>query len=636
MNYLAAEGLSKSFDTRILFKDISFHVDQGQKIALVGANGSGKTTLLRILAGSESPDSGKVSFGKDIKVGFLPQQPVFDQPGDVLQWVLSAPEEPFPTLRAYEEALWKSQQGDEKATETLGELMERMDALQAWDIDSQIRQILGKLDIHDLHQDIHSLSGGQRKRVALAKTLIQKPDLLILDEPTNHLDIQSIEWLESYLDFQNITLLLVTHDRYFLQKVCNDIIELDGGKLYRYKGTYGQYLEKKAAREELEVKEVEKARNLMRKELEWVRRQPKARGTKAKYRLDAFEDLKEKAGKKLGKAEVEIQLSTQRQGGKILEVTHLCKRFGEKNIIDDFSYTFRKREKIGLVGANGAGKSTLINMLTGHLAADSGSISPGITTVFGYYTQEDFPFKEDMRVIDAIQEVAEVIPLKDGSVITASQLLQRFLFSPEQQYSIIAKLSGGEKRRLQLLRVLMLNPNFLILDEPTNDLDIPTLNVLEDYLEQFEGSLLVVSHDRYFMDRLVEHLFVLEGEGKWSDFPGNYTEYRLTKDEEEKTQAQKEKEKAKNITANHQPIEEKKPEQASAKRKASYKEQKEYEQLEKEIEKLENQKSQLVEQLNTGTDYEQLSLISKELETIEEALEAKSMRWLELSELIEG
>lgn len=636
MNYLAAEGLSKSFDTRILFNDISFHVDQGQKIALVGANGSGKTTLLRILAGSESPDSGKVSFGKDIKVGFLPQQPVFDQPGDVLQWVLSAPEEPFPTLRAYEEALWKSQQGDEKATETLGELMERMDALQAWDIDSQIRQILGKLDIHDLHQDIHSLSGGQRKRVALAKTLIQKPDLLILDEPTNHLDIQSIEWLESYLDFQNITLLLVTHDRYFLQKVCNDIIELDGGKLYRYKGTYGQYLEKKAAREELEVKEVEKARNLMRKELEWVRRQPKARGTKAKYRLDAFEDLKEKAGKKLGKAEVEIQLSTQRQGGKILEVTHLCKRFGEKNIIDDFSYTFRKREKIGLVGANGAGKSTLINMLTGHLAADSGSISPGITTVFGYYTQEDFPFKEDMRVIDAIQEVAEVIPLKDGSVITASQLLQRFLFSPEQQYSIIAKLSGGEKRRLQLLRVLMLNPNFLILDEPTNDLDIPTLNVLEDYLEQFEGSLLVVSHDRYFMDRLVEHLFVLEGEGKWSDFPGNYTEYRLTKDEEEKTQAQKEKEKAKNITANHQPIEEKKPEQASAKRKASYKEQKEYEQLEKEIEKLENQKSQLVEQLNTGTDYEQLSLISKELETIEEALEAKSMRWLELSELIEG
>lgn len=636
MNYLSAEGLSKSFDTRILFKDISFHVDQGQKIALVGANGSGKTTLLRILAGSESPDSGKVSFGKDIKVGFLPQQPVFDQPGDVLQWVLSAPEEPFPTLRAYEEALWKSQQGDEKATETLGELMERMDVLQAWDIDSQIRQILGKLDIHDLHQDIRSLSGGQRKRVALAKTLIQKPDLLILDEPTNHLDIQSIEWLESYLDFQNITLLLVTHDRYFLQKVCNDIIELDGGNLYRYKGTYGQYLEKKAAREELEVKEVEKARNLMRKELEWVRRQPKARGTKAKYRLDAFEDLKEKAGKKLGKAEVEIQLSTQRQGGKILEVTHLCKRFGEKNIINDFSYTFRKREKIGLVGANGAGKSTLINMLTGHLAADSGSISPGITTVFGYYTQEDFPFKEDMRVIDAIQEVAEVIPLKDGSEITASQLLQRFLFSPEQQYSIIAKLSGGEKRRLQLLRVLMLNPNFLILDEPTNDLDIPTLNVLEDYLEQFEGSLLVVSHDRYFMDRLVEHLFVLEGEGKWSDFPGNYTEYRLTKDEEEKTQAQKEKEKAKNIMANHQPIEEKKPEQASAKRKASYKEQKEYEQLEKEIEKLENQKSQLVEQLNTGTDYEQLSLISKELEIIEEALEAKSMRWLELSELIEG
>jgi ATP-binding cassette subfamily F protein uup len=532
MNFLSAENISKSFGERWLFKNLNFGLSQGQRVALVGVNGSGKTTLLNVLASKLPPDEGSVSVRKEVTIGFLGQNPEFDEELTVQQTIFSGQGEVLDVIREYEVAISHPDTSSEK----MQHVMERMDELQAWDYEVKVKQILSKLGIQNLDQQIKHLSGGQRKRVAMARVLIEEPSMLILDEPTNHLDLDTIEWLEGLLSTQNTTLLMVTHDRYFLDKVANEIAELDDGQLYTYKGNYSYFVEKKASREEMAVAETEKARNLMRKELDWIRRQPKARGTKAKYRVDAFEELKEKAAKKRAAPQMELSVKTTRQGGKIIEVEKISKSFGDKKVVDSFSYVFKKKDRIGVVGPNGAGKSTFLNMLTGKLQPDSGTIDAGQTTVFGYYTQDELTFKDDQRVIDIVKEIAEVVEMANGEVITASQFLQHFQFPPAQQYTFVSKLSGGEKRRLQLLRVLIKNPNFLILDEPTNDLDIITLNILEDFLLNFGGCMLMVSHDRYFMDRLVDHLFVFEGEGKIRNFPGNYTDYREWLKEQEKVE----------------------------------------------------------------------------------------------------
>ncbi|MBD1398747.1 ABC-F family ATP-binding cassette domain-containing protein [Pontibacter sp. JH31] len=623
MNYLSAENISKSFGERWLFKNLNFGISQGQRVALVGVNGSGKTTLLNVLAGKLPPDEGSVSVRKEVSIGFLGQNPEFDEELTVQQTIFSGQGEVLDTIREYEVAI----SHPETSAEKMQHLMERMDELQAWDFEIKVKQILSKLGIHNLEQQIKHLSGGQRKRVAMARVLIEEPTMLILDEPTNHLDLDTIEWLEGLLSTQNTTILMVTHDRYFLDKVATEIAELDNGELYTYKGNYSYFVEKKASREEMAAAETEKARNLMRKELDWIRRQPKARGTKAKYRVDAFEELKEKAAKKTAAPQLELSVKTTRQGGKIIEVDHISKSFGNKKIVDDFSYVFKKKDRIGIVGPNGAGKSTFLNMLTGKLQPDSGTIDAGQTTVFGYYTQDELTFKDDQRVIDIVKEIAEVVEMANGEVITASQFLQHFQFAPAQQYTFVSKLSGGEKRRLQLLRVLIKNPNFLILDEPTNDLDIITLNILEDFLLNFGGCMLMVSHDRYFMDRLVDHLFVFEGEGKIRNFPGNYTDYREWLKAEEKTEQE---------TKQAAPVMEKKQEKPVSKRKPSYQEKKEFEELEQQMAQLETRKINLIETMNAGTtsDHEQLTAWATELKQINEQLEEKEMRWLELSEIM--
>ncbi|WP_276497531.1 ABC-F family ATP-binding cassette domain-containing protein [Pontibacter litorisediminis] len=629
MNYLSAENISKSFGDRWLFKNLNFGISQGQRVVLVGVNGSGKTTLLNVLAGKLPPDEGSVSVRKEVSIGYLGQNPEFDEELTVQQTIFAMQNETLELIKEYEAAISNPNTGAEK----MQQLMVRMDELQAWDFEVKVKQILSKLGIQNLDVQIKSLSGGQRKRVAMARVLIEEPDLLILDEPTNHLDLDTIEWLEGMLSTQNTTLLMVTHDRYFLDKVANEIAELDNGEIYTYKGNYSYFLEKKAEREMSAAAETEKARNLMRKELDWIRRQPKARGTKAKYRVDAFEELKEKAAKKTAAPQLELSVKTTRQGGKIIEVDHISKSFGEKRIVDDFSYIFKKKDRIGIVGPNGAGKSTFLNMLTGKLQPDAGTIEAGQTTVFGYYTQDELVYKEDQRVIDIVKEIAEVVEMANGEVITASQFLQHFQFAPPQQYTFVSKLSGGEKRRLQLLRVLIKNPNFLILDEPTNDLDIITLNILEDFLLNFGGCLLIVSHDRYFMDRLVEHLFVFEGEGKIRNFPGNYTDYREWQKEQEK-QDKLLQDEAK--AAAPAPVVEKKQEQPNGKRKATYNEKKEYERLEQEIEQLESRKAEIIETMNSGsvTGHEALHALASELESINEQLEEKEFRWLELAEIM--
>jgi len=627
MNYLSAENIAKSFGDRWLFRHLNFGISQGQRVALVGVNGSGKTTLLNVLAGTLPPDEGSVSTRKEIRIGYLGQNPAFEEEQTVQQNIFAMQNRTLELIRQYEAAV--ADPGTSAAA--MQQLMERMDERQAWDFEVKVKQILSRLGIHNLNDKVKQLSGGQRKRVALARVLIEEPDMLIFDEPTNHLDLDTIEWLENLLSTQNTTLLMVTHDSYFLDKVANEIAELDNGQLYSYKGNYSYFLEKKAEREEAALAETEKARNLMRKELDWIRRQPKARGTKAKYRVDAFEELKEKAAKKTAAPQLELSVKTTRQGGKIIEVEHISKSFGQKKIVDDFSYVFKKKDRIGIVGPNGAGKSTFLNMLTGKLAPDAGVIDAGQTTVFGYYTQDELTFKEDQRVIDIVKEIAEVVEMANGEVITASQFLQHFQFAPPQQYTFVSKLSGGEKRRLQLLRVLIKNPNFLILDEPTNDLDIITLNILEDFLLNFGGCLLIVSHDRYFMDRLVEHLFVFEGDGQIRNFPGNYTDYREWLKEQEKREQQ-----TKQVTATPTPAPVQKQEQAPAKRKATYNEKKEYERLEQEIARLEARKSELIDTMNSGstTDHEQLLALATELEKLSADLEEKEFRWLELAELM--
>ncbi|UFH56048.1 ABC-F family ATP-binding cassette domain-containing protein [Spirosoma sp. KNUC1025] len=628
MNYLSAENLTKSYGDRTLFQNLTFGLNRGDKVAIVGANGSGKTTLLSILAGAMPPDSGIVSQRKDITVGYLDQQPDLNDTLTVMEVVLAGESAQLDAVRAYEHALVT----DDHAA--LERAMVDMEKLEAWDYESQIRQILGELGIQDVTQPVRSLSGGQRKRVALARVLIQNPDLLILDEPTNHLDLEAIEYLENHLNTNNGTLLMVSHDRYFLDRVCNQIAELDNGQLYTYKGNYAYFLEKKDEREMAAASELAKDRNTFRRELEWMRRQPKARGTKAQYRIDAFDELKEKTSGKRNDGELDLNLRMARLGSKILEVENLSKRFGDKVLLDHFTYTFKRPDRVGLIGKNGMGKTTLMNMLTGQLRPDSGKITTGGTVKFGYYTQTELDLPENQRVIDVVQDVAEVMKLANGDTVTATQLLSRFLFNRQKQYDFVSKLSGGEKRRLQLLLVLVQNPNFLILDEPTNDLDITTLNVLEDFLLNFSGCVLIVTHDRYFMDRLVEHVFVMEGQGKVRDFPGNYTDYREWRDAQPKTASQNDKPAAA-APKNQSPA----PVVSSAasngsKKKLSFKEIREYETLEKEIESLEQRKADVVKLLNAGGHHEELIAWAREIEQIDQHIAEKSDRWLELAEYI--
>lgn len=627
MNYLSAENIAKSFGDRWLFRNISFGISKGDKVALIGTNGTGKTTFLNILTGKIPTDEGEVSVRKDIRVGYLDQSPSFDESLPVLEVIFSSNNPVAQVVKRYEHAI-ESGNHDE-----LAEVMEDMDKFSAWDFEYKTKEVLGRLGIHHTDNLYGTLSGGQRKRVALAKVLLEDPDLLILDEPTNHLDLDTVEWLEEYLNTSNTTLLVVTHDRYFLDTVCNQMLELDHGSAYSYKGNYSYFLEKKAEREELEAATIDKARNLMRKELEWIRKQPKARGTKAKYRVDAFEDLKEKASQKKFDVQMELNVRTSRLGSKIIELENISKGFGERELIKNFEYTFRRGDRIGVVGKNGMGKSTLLNMITGELQPDKGKISTGETVQFGYYKQTDLVFNENQRVIDIVKDVAEVVQLGTGETVTVGHLLQAFLFSPSKQYDFISKLSGGERRRLQLLLILIKQPNFLILDEPTNDLDIDSLNVLEEFLLNFPGCLMIVSHDRYFLDRLVQHIFVFDGNGKISDFPGNYTELRDYQDEQEaEKKAAASNASAKPAAPIAPPKEIVAAPAAPAKRKLSYKEQKEMEQLETDIAKLEQTKVKLVQSLNNGGSHEELAKWSKQIEEITDSQAEKEMRWLELSE----
>jgi len=622
MNVLSADSIGKSFSDKILFRDVTFGIAQGEKVALVGVNGTGKSTLLKILSGQLPTDTGKVSIRKGIHTAFLPQHPEFEAHKTVWESIFDTENTLIQLLKNYEEALNQPEQ----YADELPDLMQKMDDLKAWDYETKVREILDKLSLKNTEAQISTLSGGQKKRVALAKILLEEPDLVLLDEPTNHLDLELIEWLESHFATQNQTLLVVTHDRYFLDKVCNSILEIENETIYKHQGSYAYFLEKQAEREAHQHAEIQKARNLMRKELDWIRRQPKARGTKAKYRVEAFDELKNKASQSAHKDTLEINLDSRRQGKKIMELHGISKQFGDFVTVKNFDYVFKRFDRIGIIGKNGIGKSTFLNLLTGMLPPDSGEIVKGQNTHIGYYTQEEFRFNSDERVIDIIQSFAEVIETSDGKQITASQLLNKFLFPPDLQYNFVRKLSGGQKRRLQLLTVLIQHPNFLILDEPTNDLDITTLNILEDFLADFSGCLVVVSHDRYFTDRLTDHTFVFEGNGVIRDFAGNYSDYRETQIQQRETQ-----EVSKKIKPSSQ-----KKKIKDTPRKLSYQEKQEYEGLEKEIEALEAEKYTLTNKLNSGeTNHQTLTAWSQEIEILTIKIEQKEERWLELSELID-
>lgn len=630
MHYLSAEQLSKSYADKPLFENISFHVNEGDKIALVALNGTGKSTLLRILCGIEIPDEGKVWINKDVRVVLLDQDPTFNDKRNILENIFDHDHPVLNAIKRYEALTEGAAEPDPVA---LAQAMQEMDELNAWHFDAKVKEILGKLNIHRLDQEIATLSGGQKKRIALAKVLIDmdfehRHTLLIMDEPTNHLDVGMIEWLEHYLGQEHVTLLLVTHDRYFLDNVCNEIIEIDRQQLYITRGNYEKYMEQKAARLENEQASVEKARNRYRKELEWMRKQPKARTTKSKARQDAFYDWKEKAAKKMKDAELELQVKMTRLGGKILELKKVYKSFGDKVILKGFDYTFKRGERVGVVGENGAGKSTFINMLLNKEPADSGKINVGDTIVFGDFSQDGLIVKEDMRVIEYVRNIAEFFPLADGTKVSAAIFLQRFLFSPEKQYTYISKLSGGEKKRLQLLSILFRNPNFLILDEPTNDLDLPTLDILEEFLLDFQGCLIIVSHDRYFMDKLVDHLFVFEGNGVVRDFPGNYSQYREFAREEDRYRQEQARDVPAVPPAAAAPAV---PKQEA--RKLSFKEKRELEQLEKDMPAREAEKKQLEEAMSTGSlSFEQLQQHGARIAAIVQELEDMELRWLELSE----
>jgi ABC transport system ATP-binding/permease protein len=620
MHYVSAENLVKSYGIKPLFENLSFHISEGDKIALVARNGSGKTTLLKILAGIDVPDEGKVWINKNVDVALFEQDPKLDESRSALDNIFHISHPVIQAIKEYEAALDSEDDG------LISSTLVKMEEMNAWDFESRVRQILGKLNIHNLQQKVSTLSGGQKKRIALAKTLIDigfehKHVLLIMDEPTNHLDVSMVEWLEHYLTKENVTLLLVTHDRYFLDTVCEEVWELEEGKLYIHKGHYQNYLEKKAAREESEAASIDKARNTYRKELEWMRKQPKARTTKSKSRQDNFYVVEQKAKQQLKEQQLELQSKMSRLGGKTVELKKVSKSYGDKKILQGFEYSFKKGERVGVVGKNGAGKSTFINILQELETVDSGKVNVGDTVVFGNYSQGGLIVKEDMRVIEFVKNIAEHFPLANGSSLSASQFLSLFLFPPEQQYTYISKLSGGEKRRLHLLSVLFRNPNFLILDEPTNDLDLPTLSVLENFLLEFPGCLVIVSHDRYFMDRLVDHLFVFEGEGVVSDFPGNYSQYR-------------ELERQKENFPEPPPKPAEQPQAtATVKRKLSFKEQRELDLLGKELKELEAEKISIHEKLAApGLPYEELDKLSKRILEIDRLVDDKEMRWLELSE----
>lgn len=636
MNYLSIENLTKTYGEKTLFKNISFGIEQGQKIALIAKNGSGKSTLLKIICGKDIPDSGNIVSRNGISIAYLDQDPQFDEQSNVIENIFRAENPILKIIKEYEFCLEEVNLNPSAVNlEKLQHISAQMDDAAAWDYDVKVKQILFELKVTNLHQAISETSGGQRKRVALSRVLIEAPDLLIMDEPTNHLDLAMVEWLENYLARQDMALLMVTHDRYFLDNVCDEIIEMDNHQLYRYKGNYSYFLEKKAEREFNEGRETDKARNLMRTEIEWMRRMPKARGTKSKARIDAFYDLKDKAAGKAKQQALQLNVKMNRIGGKVIELKKLYKNFGDLKVVKGFDYSFKTGERIGIVGKNGVGKSTFLNMLMGIEQADSGKINVGETVVFGYYSQQGMILNEDKRVIEVVKEIADVIPMGDGSKITASQFLQLFQFPPDSQYTYVSKLSGGEKRRLYLLTVLMKNPNFLILDEPTNDLDLLTLNTLEDFLLNFKGCLLIVSHDRYFMDKLVDSLFVFEGDGIISGFTGNYAEYRDKQEEIERTEKENSKLKNKSVSTENTEV----PSNIAAsekKNKLSFKEKYELEQLEKEIPVLEKEKEQLTEKMNTASgNHLELQQAAERFAEVSNLLDEKSMRWLELSELVE-
>ena len=632
MHYASVENISKSFGIRTLFKNITFHIEEGDKIALVARNGSGKSTLMKIIAGLDTADSGSVWVHKDIKTVMLQQEHNFDPSKSIWDNVLRLDNPVVKVVKEYEQLL--EEENDEH--EKMGSLMAKIDELNAWTFESDLKQILGKLNIHHLNEKVGTLSGGQQKRVALAQALIESQlhegrCLLILDEPTNHLDVSMIEWLEEYLSSQKVTLLLVTHDRYFLDAVCNEIIEIDDEKVYVYKGNYDYFLEQKSLRIELQQSELQKDKNIYRKELEWMRKQPKARTTKSKSRQDAFTEVEQRVKQQKEVAEVSLQVKMTRLGGKVLEMKKVNKSFGSLAIMKGFDYTFKKGERIGIVGKNGVGKSTFLKIALQQEAPDSGKVNHGETVVFGNFSQEGLQYKEDKRAIEYVKSLAEFFPLADGSKISAGQFMEKFGFSAEQQFTLLSKLSGGEKRRLHLLSILFLNPNFLVLDEPTNDLDLQTLRTLEEFLLDYPGCILIVSHDRYFMDRMVDHLFAFEGNAVIRDFPGNYSQYREA--------AAKGLLEEKEITP-LKTVEEEKPVQkkvtSEAPKKLSFKEKFELETLEKEMPALQDEKKILEEKMGGNLPYDELQKAANRVSEIIELLDKKEMRWLELNMKMEG
>jgi ATP-binding cassette subfamily F protein uup len=618
-SYLQVENLTKSFGNLVLFRDISLGIHEGQRVGLIAKNGTGKTTLLNIIAGKEGYDSGKITFRRDLRMGYLPQNPEYPEELTVLEACFYHGNSVVELIKEYEQCM------ETEGNPGLEDILTRMEHEKAWDYERKAKHILTQLKIRDFNQKMNQLSGGQLKRVALANSLITEPELLILDEPTNHLDLDMIEWLEDYLQRSTLSLLMVTHDRYFLDRVCSEIIEIDNCRIYSYKGSYGYYLEKREERTAAANTEIARVNNLYRTELEWMRRMPQARGHKARYREEAFYELEKVAKQQIDNSNVKLEVKASYIGSKIFHAERLCKRYGDLKILDDFSYIFSRYEKMGIVGNNGTGKSTFIKILLGEVKPDSGTVDMGETVRFGYYSQEGLNFDEQMKVIDVVQDIAEVIESGNGKQLTASQFLQQFLFTPETQHNYVHKLSGGEKRRLYLCTVLMRNPNFLILDEPTNDLDIMTLNVLEEYLRGFKGCVIVVSHDRYFMDKVVDHLLVFNGQGDIRDFPGNYSDYRDWKS----ARAEKEKETEKPQTEKVSRV------RLNEKRKMNFKEKQEFERLEREIAGLEDEKKRLEDALCSGTlPVDELTKSSKRLPLLHDELDEKTMRWLELSELV--
>ena len=629
MTYLSVEQLSKNYGIKPLFEDLTFGISKGDKTALVAPNGTGKSTLLKVLAGKETPDSGKVMIQNGIRTALLEQEPNLNNRMTIHEFITQGHSDMAEIIQKYERASQEQAENfNQKTQKAFEKALSAMDAAGGWDYEQRMHQILGKLNIHNLNQLIESLSGGERKRVALAFVLLENPDLLLLDEPTNHLDVEMIEWLENYLAKSTTTLLMVTHDRYFLDRVCNHIIEIDDGNLYHHNGNYQYYLEKKAERKQIEQLETDKAGQLLKKELEWMRRAPKARTTKSKSRISSFYETKEKANQKSGGPELRLEVNMQRMGSKILELSNISKSFDDTVILENFSYSFKRGERIGIIGKNGVGKSTFLNIITGKEAADSGNIDKGSTIAFGHYQQKGIQIDEEQRVIDVMKNIAEVVELSDGKKISASQFLEHFMFTPEMQYTPVSKLSGGERRRLGLMMTLIKNPNFLILDEPTNDLDLMTLNRLEDFLQDFGGCLIIVSHDRFFMDKLVQHYFIFEGDGVIRDFNGSYREYReqvALQEAREKTGPKKEVKPKSGKTG---------AVSKTGNKGLTFKERKEYKKLEKEIEKLESELKELESVLNAGSlGYKELQDKSEKYGELREIIDEKSLRWLELAEL---